>query len=63
MYVKRVYKAFKAHELLFFLQNALPYVPYGLVAKNIYKVFCLASSIAWDSTLDEISEEEVNYLH
>jgi hypothetical protein len=58
----REYKAFKAHELRFFVQHGLPYITTGIVPKNAYKVFCLASCIAWTCTKDEITPTDVENL-
>ena len=55
----RDYKMFKAHELRLFLQIGLPFVTKAFVSKEIYRVFCTASRIAWLCTSDSIAPGDV----
>ncbi len=58
----RQWKMFKAHELRFVVQHALPLLAKDFVDRNVYRVYCLASRIAFTCTKDVISTDDIDEL-
>ena len=56
------WKTFKAHELRFVVQHALPLITKDFVERNVYRVLCLASRIAYLCTTDAIPSAVVDEL-